>query len=36
MASTYTKGTSIPYVPTDAANLYPETDGKTYGSKRLS
>ena len=28
MASTYTKGTSIPYVPTDAANLYPETDGK--------
>ena len=28
MASTYTKRTSIPYVPTDAANLYPETDGK--------
>ena len=28
MASTYTKGTSIPYVPTDAANFYPETDGK--------
>ena len=28
MASTYTKGTSIPYVPTDTVNLYPETDGK--------
>ena len=28
MARPYSKGTSIPYVPTDAANLYPETDGK--------
>ena len=28
MARPYAKDTSIPYVPTDAANLYPEEDGK--------
>ncbi len=28
MARPYAKDTSIPYVPTDAAILYPETDGK--------
>ena len=28
MASTYPKGTSIPYVPTDATIHYPDTDGK--------
>lgn len=28
MAHPYAKDTSMPYVPTDAANLYPEEDGK--------